>query len=44
MLSQILFLTLLVDYIQLVANTNPGVFQCIANLETSNTSPSQYLM
>ncbi|KAH9082086.1 hypothetical protein EDB83DRAFT_2539522 [Lactarius deliciosus] len=41
MLSQILFLTLLVGYIQLAATT-PGVFQWIASLEASNSSLLQY--
>lgn len=41
MLSQIIFVTLLVGYIQLAATT-PGVFQWIANLEASNSSLLQY--
>lgn len=41
MLNQILFLTLLVGYIQLAATT-PGVFQWIANLEASNSSLLRY--
>lgn len=41
MFGQILFLTLLVGYIQL-AVTTPGVFQWIADLEASNSSLLRY--
>ncbi|KAI9445209.1 hypothetical protein H4582DRAFT_1914018 [Lactarius indigo] len=41
MLTQVLFLTVLVGYIQL-AVTTPGVFQWIATLEASNSSLLQY--